>query len=1050
MVSIKTRYAVRALGPFECSQDESNNFETLKRLIDYPVSRTENGVEVCSIVTQREQFEVSCLLLCTLPNCLKIVHSKTSDFFTDALELPPLVSKPKLIHHTEALVDIIGRNIPKCVLLVASEYSSWNGDAVIVKYVQPSDVLGENSTTLKDRKSILAVLEKLDIRHDDSVIVASESVQRVAVIAVAILSVEFQNVSLCIFDPRGGTTKWANDLQAVPLELQDNSFDVPALTSSVEIQKSRKGASRETIQAYEAFLDSAPAGKCETKDWVKINLDGPSTSGDLPTKKSFFGMPSALSRDQFLQITNNILCYASFVLAPLGFPNFIRRRYTCAEFLSQTQVLVQDILEVCSDVAYEEFGVDETLMALSLHKWTEEVRDSECIEQIKTIGQLAQSLFELPRAVEIPLHLTSQRTSAILEKLLLELESRIDAACPWTLHSHFATNVQDTDLYAESLNKDMENDWKCMYAGVAYSLLYVPHQKFQTWNKLSNLQQRTLIQVVAESVRSIFETEVNISMVQVQALIEATPGMDEEAATWTKQIKYSFYAMMHTLSSSLESGEVDSERRERSASYVEQGDRFFRSGCYDEAISFYSKALLELPIFHALSWKAIVGKAKCYAKKGDTSVAQQLCKISLQLDQFQNEAYECLAEMFEEESDDFIEALQNYVVAFVLHGSRSLEVANSIDRVAKEIGRQTAKSFFDEMQKDHRLPASWLVVSYFEAFVHDIDHAITIHSDISKHLDVPLDALSTDTLYHRAIFHKRNQMYDKAQSDLQALLERNLADDIKATVLNLHSSFLYILGDVTAAIEKIDQSLEINVCVNSLVKKAGFMTELGDFEEAYKLYDEALILDCRSPDAYLHKGQTALLQGSYSKAVEWLRRTMARSVAIPIIHVIYATALYRSGSILQANDTFREACVLFPDSAEIHLFYGEILADQGDYAKAMQHFVLAHDILPECPLPFLNAGRVYVATNNPSSAIEHFNQALKVDPRCSSAHLDIAQVLFAQGRTSEAFRHFDAAANCCRFLPEVEEVYSSRAVANAQLKATEILGVDLRHLMRQK
>lgn len=959
------------------------------------------------------------------------------------------MSKPKLIEDTEALVDILRREKPKCILLVECELPIWDVDTVTIKHIQTSDVLEEELSTLKHRDSIRAVLDTLDISLDIPIIVGSKSVQRAAVIAAAILSLECQNVSLCTFKLDERSLKWVVDAQPGLVELRDNSFDVSPIDSCVEVDEGINVDLKKTMQAYEALFSGTSTGKLPSTDYIELDLDAARPCWNSSTKRLFFEMPSALSRNQFLQITNNILCYASFALAPFGLPDLIRKRYTCAEFLSQTQVLVQDILEVCSDVAYEEFGVDETSMALSLHKWTEEVRDPECIEQIKAIGRLAQTLFELPRVVEIPLHLTSQDTSSFLEKLYKELKSRIHVACPWALHLPFDRDGPNACLGAEHTSKDEEDEWKCMYAGVAHSLLYIPQKKNQSLQKLSSLQQRTLIQVVAESAQSIFKTGYAVSMVQVQALIEATQGNDEQGTIRTGESKYSFYAVIHTLSSSLEAEEVDFRLRENTSHFVEQGDMLYHSKNYDEAILRYSEALLELPLFHSMSCKAIVGKAKCFFKKGDTSIAEELCRVSLQLDQFDNGAYDCLAGICEE-SNDYSNALQNYVLSFVVQGSRSLEAADSIDRVAKLIGRHTARTYFDEMQKDSRLPASWLVASYFEAFVHDIDYGIALHIEVSKHLDIESNALSTEMLYHRAIFNKRNQHYDKAYSDVQAIITREMADDMKASVLNLHSSFLYIVGDVNAAIDTIEQSLEINVCVNSLIKKAAFMSELGDFEEAYRLCDEALLLDPTSPDACLHKGQTALLQGDYLKAVEWLRRAMARSLAIPIVYVIYATALYRSGSAPQANDTFHEACALFSTSVEVHLFYGEVLADQGNYAQAMQHFVQAHNILPDCPLPFLNAGRVYVATNNPLRAVEHFNQALIVDARCSSAHLDIAQVLFAQGKTAQAFHHFDVAVECCRFLPEIEEVYSSRAVASAQLKATDILGVDLRHMMRQK
>lgn len=72
MVSIEKHHGVRAFCPPECSQNGENISETLRRTIVNPILHIENGFEVSGIVTQKEQFEVACLLLCALPNCLKV------------------------------------------------------------------------------------------------------------------------------------------------------------------------------------------------------------------------------------------------------------------------------------------------------------------------------------------------------------------------------------------------------------------------------------------------------------------------------------------------------------------------------------------------------------------------------------------------------------------------------------------------------------------------------------------------------------------------------------------------------------------------------------------------------------------------------------------------------------------------------------------------------------------------------------------------------------------------------------------------------------------
>jgi tetratricopeptide (TPR) repeat protein len=351
----------------------------------------------------------------------------------------------------------------------------------------------------------------------------------------------------------------------------------------------------------------------------------------------------------------------------------------------------------------------------------------------------------------------------------------------------------------------------------------------------------------------------------------------------------------------------------------------------------------------------------------------------------------------------------------------------------------------------HDLPSRWLVESYFDSFEHDIDHAIVLPSNISRTSDPATSPKSLEELFHKMIYLKRNKKYSEAKKCIDELLNMDLTSEVLVVVYNLHASFLYISGDVVAALETITEAVQHTFGkVNSLVKKAGFHCELGEIEEARICFNEAQLIDSNDSDVYLHWGQMDLINGNYDDAVRHLRKCISRSEALLVSHVSYAMALYKSGSIYQAMDVFENALLLFPQSTEAHLFFGEALADQGNYLDAMYHFYTAFRLSPDCPLPFLHAGRVYVSTNDPTRAISHFERALQIDPRCSSAHLDLAQVFFAQGRTEEALNHFDLAADNCRFLPEVEEVCSCKAMARMQLRVTEILGVELRHMMKVK
>ncbi|RLN79457.1 hypothetical protein BBJ28_00023835 [Nothophytophthora sp. Chile5] len=807
--------------------------------------------------------------------------------------------------------------------------------------------------------------------------------------------------------------------------------------------------------------DEEEEDKTEEIVWVK---DG----------RRFFDMPSPVSKAVFLDASRAIFRMASFVLAPFGFPAALREKRTLEEVKTICGALFQDVIEVCSDLIYQHRELNEGAMAMSVHKWVEEKRDHECTAQVKAINEIWQVLYTPPAVVEVP-DLTEDHVVELATQLDQKLREQVSQRTPWAFDTMDeddeaskaepveATETDETDVDSDNIKEpfspvdDLAESWKYMYPSVIYTLGFIPQDPEVNHKKLSTLQIKSFIQAAAEASWDVMGAEnEQLSQVEFQALCETLSGEKrEQVAERGHEAEKALYVLKHYLTRSLETDDSLAEKLAAVRDAVQDGDIRRRSGRHQVALASYLKAFEHLPLYHKELENAVVGRARCFLELDDPARAKTEALIALKMNPFSAGAYECLGSV-EEKSEHPDVAMQHYVTSFILDGSRSPEHAESIDRVSRFVGRRVAKGLFANMEKVHELPSAWLVESYFESFEHDADNSARVPFDIAKQEDAEQSDLDALTLLHRAIHHKRNKTFGEAQRDIWTLVARDmeaegLTAEQRALALNFHASLLYVAGDVHAAVEVITQSLELQpTSVNSLVKKGGFLSEMGETEEATACFAEAMELDPNEADVHLHMGQMELLDGHYYKAVQCLRRCISRSDALPVTHVSYGMALYKSGSTYQAKDVFKEASKKFPESAEVHLFHGEVLADQGDYAEAMRHFLTAWDLSPQCPLPFLNAGRVYVGTNDPMRAIAHFQQALDVDPRCSSAHLDIAQVLFAQGRTREAFEHFDVAASCCRFLPEVEEVCACQEMAKMQLKVTEILGVELRHIMRSK
>lgn len=922
---------------------------------------------------------------------------------------------------------------------------------------------GEGASLLPLDELHEALVKDAGMNLETPVAVISSDVSEAALVATCLFLAGHDSVTLCLSP--------LNDklIAAVPKEFTSGIFYLdqllyPSESGAFDLSPSAHDAASETTNemseaAAPKELEEAYSERVNGKDLSKdADADADDAEAQDAKKseeivwvkdgKRFFDMPAPITKEVFLDASLAIFRIVSFVLAPYGFPAALRDKFSLVEVKTHFGSLFQDVIEVCSDLVYSLKGLNEGAMAMSVHKWVEEKRDHDCSARVKEINDLWSSLYQVPAVVEVP-DLPDEHVVGITKKLKERLEAAVHKRAAWALDS---PNESDDDTDDEEAQRKVSAGWQCMYPDVVYALGFIPQDLAGSHKKLSTLQIKSLIQAVAEATWDVVGDE-SLNQIEFQALCDTVK--QEEDKSVIKEIsaaaEKSLYVTKHFLTRAVPKDDGYANVMSSVRSAVEEGNRKLRSNRHQVALAAYSKAFEHLPMFHKDLEKAMVGRANCFIQLNQLELARAEADIALKLNPFSADAYTCLGSIDEKQSRPEA-AMQHFVTAFILDGSRSTEHAEAIDRVSRLVGRSVAKDVFNKMVMVHELPSPWLTQSYFDSFEHDVDNGAKVPFDIEKKVGIAHAELDAETLLYRAIHHKRKKQFREAQHDICAVVERlELETDLRAMALNLHASFLYVAGDVNAALEAISSSLELKPSlVNSLVKKGGFLSELGDMEAATLCFDEAMELDPNDADVHLHMGQMELLDGNYYKAVQCLRRSMSRSEALAVTHVSYGMALYKSGSVYQANDVFEDAVKTFPTSPEVHLFQGEVLADQGNYADAMKHFLEAFELSPECPLPFLNAGRVYVSTNDPTRAIAHFQQALEIDPRCSSAHLDIAQVLFAQGRTREAFEHFDVAATCCRFLPEVEEVCSCRAMAKMQLKVTEILGVELRHIMRSK
>ncbi|HUU82071.1 MAG TPA: tetratricopeptide repeat protein [Phycisphaerae bacterium] len=107
-----------------------------------------------------------------------------------------------------------------------------------------------------------------------------------------------------------------------------------------------------------------------------------------------------------------------------------------------------------------------------------------------------------------------------------------------------------------------------------------------------------------------------------------------------------------------------------------------------------------------------------------------------------------------------------------------------------------------------------------------------------------------------------------------------------------------------------------------------------------------------------------------------------------------------------AEEAFRQAIEIAPDSAELHISLAEALRAQGRVSEAVSNARTAIQLDPNSPTARLTLGLALRDARSPDAAIAALRQAVALDPTHPGAHALLAQTLVDQRRYSEAVEHF--------------------------------------------
>lgn len=206
--------------------------------------------------------------------------------------------------------------------------------------------------------------------------------------------------------------------------------------------------------------------------------------------------------------------------------------------------------------------------------------------------------------------------------------------------------------------------------------------------------------------------------------------------------------------------------------------------------------------------------------------------------------------------------------------------------------------------------------------------------------------------------------------------------------------------------------MELEILNDKISQGISLMSE-EKYEAAKKCFAEAISMNPKSIDAYLHLGNACANLQQYDEAIEALKKVL-------IIDSNYGEAYFSIGSVyvlkddkLKAVEYYNKAEEHGYQSSQMYQIMASIFFEADDLSQALRNIGRAINITPFDGTLRLFKARIYLAFNQYEQALDTLDEMEKILPDAFEAYDMKAQILVGQHRFEDALHEIDK--GCERF-----------------------------------
>lgn len=480
--------------------------------------------------------------------------------------------------------------------------------------------------------------------------------------------------------------------------------------------------------------------------------------------------------------------------------------------------------------------------------------------------------------------------------------------------------------------------------------------------------------------------------------------------------------------------------------YKNEGNVCYRNGKFDEAISFYDKAIDKCPIENRADLATFYqNRAASYEMLKKWNRVKEDCSRSLEFNPQYAKAYYRRAKAHEA-TNNLMECLDDVTATCILEMFQNNSTIMYADRILKQTGREDT----NQSLKQHVpvLPSKNFLHTYLRSFVADPLEEIII-PEVPEGVELKGFARAK-----KALDEKK---YEDVISACTEEIETSESESqYKSEALLLRGTFYLLSGNFNGSQEDLDSVInnddaDVSLRAAALIKRASSYIQNEEKSLCLADFDTAENLQPDNPDIYHQRAQIYLMLDQFPEALSQFEKVfkIAPNHAMAYIQKCYVE--YRM-SLMSQDQTrlmivmneFKNAIEKFPDCVECYSMLAQVLADQQQFQQADLFYEKALKITPENASLYVHRGVMFLQWKGDiDKAMTYINQALEVDNKCLLAYETLGTIEVQRANLNRAVELFEKAIKLSKSKSEMGHLHALRNAAVAQLNVTRKLGIDM-------